>query len=396
MIDWTRSLLPASFNGQVFYVQSGEIEAGHRVNTTPIPNGRHINESFGPAARKFTVEAYLTGDACYTRAAALIAAAEGQHRGLLILPDSGPHPVRLTKATRKFDKDKLGYAVVSLEAVGEPVAAATGLSALALEQQIYGVGALATAATGTFAAGGFALAGQPSMVIEAALEQAAQALGDLTALASAARLDPAGRDALAPKTEAALAALAGFASAPASYGAALAEVAIALGDVADPATLTEIIDALGPPAEPPAALVLQGAALVIAGNGAAGVALAAAMRALALGEALARRSFRDRPEAVAARMIAAAVFDDALARLGRSALDLAGRLSAMRGLVAERISRVEADLAPVVRVAAPLRLPSLVWAWRLYGAPARADELARRAGVAHPGFMPESFEALAA
>jgi prophage DNA circulation protein len=90
-----------------------------------------------------------------------------------------------------------------------------------------------------------------------------------------------------------------------------------------------------------------------------------------------------------------AIFDDALARIGRAGIDLLDQLAAMAGIVAELAQRQEADLAPLITVSASRPLPALVWAWALYGDPSRADDLRRRAGAIHPGFLPERFEALA-
>lgn len=396
MTDWTRLLLPASFNGIGFHVEGSDVEAGHRVATTTIPNGTHINESFGPNARKFEVEAYLIGISCRQTAEALLSAAESRHRGMLVLPDSGARMVRLTKAKRSFAKDKLGYVAVSLEAVAEPASAGVRLSANALEAQIYGIAGLASAALGLFASLSFRLVGMPSTVLDEALTAAAQSLGDLTALRDSVRLDPAARDAVAPAFTAATMALADLAADPAGYGAALGAAAVALADAADPSVLTETLLALGPPADVAATPVSQGSAVIVAENASHGITLLAAARALALGEALARRSYRDRAEAVTARAVATAIFDDALARIGRPGLDLARELSAMKGVIAELTARREADIAPLITVSAGRPLPSLVWAHALYADPLRAEEIARRAGAFNPSWMPERFEALAA
>lgn len=391
-----RSLGRASFNGIPFHVDNSEIEAGHRVSTTTVPNGTHINESFGPAARKFEVEAYLTGATSLALAEALRTAAEQQHLGVLSLPDRPASYVRLTKAKSKFEKDKLGYITVSLEAVAEPTTAGSRLSANALEAQIYGLTASVAVAIGAYAAASLRLSGQAATVQEAGFESGADALGDLVALSSQLRLDPAGLDALAPLVSAATTALADIVADPAAFGLALANVAIGIGDVADPVVLAQTLDQLGPPADASAPAVSQGTALVIAANATVAVALQAATRALALGEAMARRSYRDRPEAVAARGLAISVFDDALARIGRGGLDLLDQLSAMSGVVAELVQRRESDLAPLITVSANRPLPALVYAWALYADPARAPEIAQRAGADHQGFMPERFDALAA
>lgn len=396
MTDWTQRLLPASFNGIAFHVESADVEAGHRVTTTTIPNGGHILESFGPQARKFEIEAYFTGLNAPATAASLVAAAETRHAGVLVLPDSGAQAVRLTKARRSFEKDKLGYVAVSLEAVAEPSTLRAGLSVAALENRVYALALAAVPAVAAFLADGLQIIGRSSVVQEAAIEAAADSLGDLFALREAVRLSPPGLAAVEPSFTAAALALPGLATDPAAFGTAMAQAAIALGDAADPETLAETIVSFGQPAPPAPPAVTQGSAVTVAENAAIATGLTAVARAIALGESQARRSYPDRATAVAARQITTAVFDDALGRLGRAGLDLAAQLANLSGVLAELVTVRAADLAPVITVQAPARLPSLWWAWRLYADPQRAAELAGRAGVFHPGFMPERFEALAA
>lgn len=397
MTDWTKRLRRASFSGQVFYVDSHSVEGGHRVATTPIPNALWVNESFGPAARKFEVEVYFTGLACYARADALVRMAEDRHLGTLILPDSKPETVRLTKAKREFSKDKLGFAAVSLEAVADPPKQGGGLSANVLSIQILGVGGLAglvSVALGGFVSAAFAIVGQVMTVVEAAFDAVAGVVGDLVGLADAVGLGPLAQAAFDLAIGEAFEALQDFASDPVTFAVKLGEAAIVLGDNADPARLAQVIIAAGRPADAAPPYVSQGTAVTIAANANHAVTMTAVVRALALGEALARREFIDRPEAVEARAVMTAVFDDALARIGGEGIDLARELSAMQGTLAELIKRREADIAPLIEVALPAPLPSLVWAWRLYEDPTRADEIARRAGAPSPAFMPERFTAL--
>jgi len=70
-------------------------------------------------------------------------------------------------------------------------------------------------------------------------------------------------------------------------------------------------------------------------------------------------------------------------------------LDELRGRVAEHLSRLVTDLAPVLIVGAAQSMPSLWWANRLYGDAFRAAELVRRNRVKHASFMPVEFEALA-
>lgn len=53
------------------------------------------------------------------------------------------------------------------------------------------------------------------------------------------------------------------------------------------------------------------------------------------------------------------------------------------------------DLRPVVFARLPRSLPAYVVAWRLYGDLDRLDDLAGRNQLKHPGYMPETVEAIA-
>jgi prophage DNA circulation protein len=395
MTDWTKRLRRASFAGQAFYVDDHSDESGQRVNTTPIPNALWVNESFGPAPRKFEVSAYLTGDFAYARAEALGRMAENKHLGSLILPDMpGPVTVRLTKARREFRRDKLGYSALAIEAVADPPKQNTGLSANILQLNIFSVGGLIGAALGGFVSAAFAIAGQVATVVEAALGAVAGVVGDLVGLAGAVGLAPLAQAAFDAAIGTAFNAVLGFATNPVAFALGVAEAAIVLGDQADPARLAQAIVAAGRPADPPPPYVSQGSAVTIAENAGHALTMTAVIRALALGEAMARREYADRPEAIEARAVMSAVFDDALARIGPEGIDLARELGTMQGMLSELVRRQETDIAPLIEVALPAPLPSLVWAYRLYGDPSRADEVARRAGVPNPAFLPERFTAL--
>jgi hypothetical protein len=395
MVFDLRRLRRASFNGIGFHVDTAEPEAGHRVASPTIPNGAWLNESFGPNPRKFEIEAYLVGDTAEAVSGLLLDAAESRHRGLLVLPVWGSRLVRLTKARAGFAKDKLGCLTISLEAVAEPDLAPGRLSPNALIANLFAAAGPVADALADFAMAGLQLVGFPVTVLEAAIEAGADILGDMTAIADLLRLSPEARAPVSVALDGATLALADLPADPAGFGRAVAAVAVAIGDAADPDLLAGVLADLGPPPDAPAAQVSRGTAVTIAENAAVAVAITATARALALGEAQARRTYADRPEAVAARSEAMAVFDDALARIGRAGLELLDSLSAMAGIVAELAQRQEADLAPLITVSANRPLPALVWAWSLYGDPGRADDLVRRSGAVHPGFLPERFEALA-
>ncbi|UNJ22056.1 DNA circularization protein [Microcystis phage vB_MweS-yong2] len=395
-MDWTAALLPASFNGQAFFVERAKVEAGHRVAKTYIPNGGYILESFGPTARAFEVEAYLTGPFCLARAAALVASAERSHRGVMVLPDSGPATVRLIKARRAFDKDKLGFVAVELEAVAERADLAAGLSIGALASAVFGAVGGLVGLVSSYAAAAIRLVGLAAPVVEAAILAGVRIWGDLVAIRDALRLPAEALAAVGPAFDAVEAASGSLASEPAVFYGALVEAAIALGDAGDPATVLATIVSLGQPPEPPVPAVSSGTAVAIARNDGEALAVQATMRAAIVVEALARAEFRDRPEAVAARLAMVAIVDDAARRLGPAGVELAAALRALRGLAGELITRRAAGIAPLINVSAGRPLPALWWAWTLYADPLRADELRARVRAPHPAALPVSFEALSA
>ncbi len=68
----------------------------------------------------------------------------------------------------------------------------------------------------------------------------------------------------------------------------------------------------------------------------------------------------------------------------------------IRAAVVADLSARSASLPELITARVPGNLPSLVLAYRLYGDATREPGLVARANVSHPGFMPASFEALAA
>lgn len=133
-----------------------------------------------------------------------------------------------------------------------------------------------------------------------------------------------------------------------------------------------------------------------ASNAAAAAQIVRLAALSALTDAVLRRSYASRPEGVAARALLSDYYSNEIDRAaGADAADLYVALVEARGTAIEYLSRVIADLAPVVTIEAPIGMPSLYWGYRLYGDPNRAAELVARNGVRHPSFMPATFSALA-
>lgn len=125
MRDWTQ-LLPASYNGVPFHVDSEELTAGRRQAIHMVAGETPpVIEEIGPGATSFSVTAYVTGDLADFRAHVLVAALMAPGPGLLVLPIDGPVMVHVVEdgIRRARSKDRNGYIAIDL---GFIVAGATG------------------------------------------------------------------------------------------------------------------------------------------------------------------------------------------------------------------------------------------------------------------------------
>lgn len=160
--------------------------------------------------------------------------------------------------------------------------------------------------------------------------------------------------------------------------------------------VTAFANAVDATPDAPAAPTLAANRLVDAAN----LQLVARLTRLVLmvpyAEALVRVSYASRQDGITARADCVERFERELgACQGAPDAPVAAVLTGLRDRCVAYLSQTIATLAPVVTVGAPVALPSLFWAWRLYGDPTRAVELVARNGVPHPSFMPTDFEALA-
>ena len=128
-------------------------------------------------------------------------------------------------------------------------------------------------------------------------------------------------------------------------------------------------------------------------------AAAAAVRRAALASvALACADYEPASSTEAAALTArvAGLLDEEMTRAADAGqADSYAALRDLRAAVVADLSARSAALPELVTVTLPGPLPSLAMAYRLYGDATREPAMVARAGVAHPGFMPPRFEALA-
>jgi prophage DNA circulation protein len=418
MTPFAASLSRASLAGRPFHVASDDVEAGRRKAVHTIPNGGHVVEEFGPAPRTYRATAYCGGLDAAAQARSLLDldGVEGPH--LLVLPTISAM-VSLSTVKRAFQKDKLGYVAVDIECVdaGEVSAPGFGGSLLALpsiaalENMVFAAVDDVLSTVADFAVD--LVGGLPAIVgdlSDALVSGALGALADLEIVrdfeaavgvaSDATAADVATFAALADDLADLAAASWSIVADPADWAASAASIVRAVADASDPVgwpTRAAGLVAVTLPSVSLAVSTPRSRAVEAASTIAARIVSVASLATFA--EAAVRRSYGDRPSAVAARATLATTFADVIE-------DLAGLspppLAAIRSLVAVRDRTVVAlrarstTLAPVVTITSSRTRPALAWAWDLYADPTRAAEIAARNRLDHPGFVPETFEALAA
>lgn len=115
---WRDILLPASFNGAPFHVESGGKTSGRRIVVHEFPkNDTPYAEDMGKQATRFQLSAYIIGPYYFIERELLIAACEAEGPGLLIHPSMGAMMVACMGYSVTEDRQKGGMATFSLEFV---------------------------------------------------------------------------------------------------------------------------------------------------------------------------------------------------------------------------------------------------------------------------------------
>lgn len=396
--DWIKTIGQASFKGQPFFVDRVGEDGGRGLVIHKFPNrDQPYIEDLGEEPRTFSVTAYLHGNDADAVASAFTELMASSGPGLLTLPVRTAVVVRAHTVKRADEKDKLGYIAFECQFVREGAAFAL-ISLPALLNVAYGGIDAVAGLIGAALARGVTVNGAPDHVVAAVYDTLAAGAATFDAV----RLSNAVEPAASAKSRDRLAA---FVATAADHGpdlvaltgelvAAARELAEAMpADIAVPAMLG-VADAFAPVAS--SAIYLSPSAQIEARNTVEASRAVRLAALVAFTDAVLRRFYAARTEGVMARANVASRLDDELneaAGADNAALYVA--MQEMRGAVADYLSRMIADLAPVLSVSANRSLPSLFWAWRLYADPLRGSELVARNGVRHPSFMPESFSALA-
>lgn len=113
------ALQPASFRGVKFCVESGDVEAGRRVQVHEYPQrDKPYIEDLGRSTRGFSVVGFVVGDDYMAQANKLLAELERPGAGELIHPWLGALQVTLREPARvRFERGSLGVARFDLQFV---------------------------------------------------------------------------------------------------------------------------------------------------------------------------------------------------------------------------------------------------------------------------------------
>lgn len=409
--DWVGTLRRASFRGARFHTESDDITYGRRIKTHEFPNrDRPFQEDLGEAAITFSVTAYVASDNVLGEKSALVAACRRRGAGTLVLPTEGSMRVVCKSCRRTAEKDRMGYIAFAIEFLE----AGSGVGVIGSVIASISV-RLAAEAAGSAIASAFVSAynviGEAPWVHDAATSQ----VRDWTATVDDARLS-ANMTSEGSAIVAALAA-ATFEGArdiayagggvPAESAATVAPAPRALAEPALASHVINLVSALADGCRTPndalAALdrlISYDYADPTPASGPSATAEArneAAINTLVRGAALvqmaiaiAGATFDDRTAAIRVRARFAEAFGREIAAVKGEA---AGILESVRGQAVAAITEQIIDLRPSITVNGQASLPSLLWAYRLYGDATRQGELARRNRIAHPSFMPAEFEA---
>lgn len=417
MVNWMRTWRRASYRGAEFWVDKDEVSTGRRLVVHQFPHrDTPYIEDMGREAGKVQVTAYVASDNALAESQKLYNACERGGAATLQLPEE-KLKAQCESCQRAWDKDKQGFLAFSLtfwrDGTGPGPFPSAYLQRLAFSAALDvpdTVGAMLARSVSTIERAGYVrdLAAEKVRAIATALDTVRVAL-------------PLAAD-RAPAITRAIQDLYDEAPTLAAIGAAgdrferQSFIALETGSAEVPplaARIGSVVEALRDAATSPAAArvaleplieafdVPTVAASTPSGQIAQqnGVAMDLALGAVAIAQwavAVTEVTYEDRRSAVQARADISERFEVIVGLADAAgAPDVCGTLAEVRDAAVRFISRVMTDLAPVQIYETGTSMPSLWWAWRLYGDAARAGVLAQRNRAIHASFMPREVEAVA-
>lgn len=416
--DWRKTLRTASFRGAFFWVESDGVEGGRRIAIHEFPLAElPYNEDLGQQARRYEVNAYVVGGQASRQAKTFIEACTRRGPATLVLPMFGSIVARCMEISTNRSKDKHGFVAFRVRFVAD------GLSLSALggtphyKTRVRNASKKMPAVVRQAFKNHYKGVGVPDYIIRSALATSQDYLAEWSLIIDSAALrGKTASDLLATVAdlyedlEPLLASgQTGNTYTLTSYRAsgedvdtdpfvdAILEVHDKYAAIAEPSTQIDgfisLIDWSSGDSLPP----IPNTTLSRAREQENQDTLLALFRRSALAQlavAVTEATYPSRRDAVAARMRIATLFNNELEGLRNGEQwEVLEALRELQGLTIEYLSKLIADLAPIIQVEAHNMMPSIYWAYRLYADAERADELSARNHIKHPSFMPTVFEA---
>jgi prophage DNA circulation protein len=399
MVDWPSLLWPVSYRGVPFFIERDTESGGRRIAVHEFwRRDDPFLEDGGASPVRYEVTAYVANDAVTASLAAVMAALRAEGPALLVRPLEGPVLARCVESKRDHERDRMGYVAIQATFVRE--GASVGLVSLgSLANAIFVAGdTLAAAAGALFAT--MNLVGLVNRVADETASVFEDAVAGVEVLRGQAPVDATVSATVRDDLAALYADAGALVTKTGADPTGATRLVTASRDLAEGMAAADAVTLFGAqlddPVVPASFVTMTPTNAAIVENAAVVARVARVANLVAYADSLARATFTSRQEGIAARAIAAERFS-AIQYETTSARDEPVLLAAqdLGGKVADLLSRTITTLAPVVTVSAPLTMPALWWAWRLYADPTRVEEMVARNGVRHPAFMPTRFEALA-
>ncbi|QQQ19667.1 DNA circularization N-terminal domain-containing protein [Brevundimonas vitis] len=389
-MGWRDRLREASFRGVAFLVDSHDHDFGRRVDVHEYAlRATPWVEDLGRAGRRYSLDAYLLGPDYDLARAQLIAALETEGPATLVHPWLGSVTVSCTTSSLRETIRRGGEASFRLDFVeaGENVAPDAGDDTATLARDAAtqaGDEAARTLATG------FDVTGQPGFVVDAAVARVSQAADALDALTAPVRRATAEAGAFLRRAQRLRTTALALARSPGDLAAEM------LGLVREAARLAQT---------PRDALVALSPLMQFAETAVVVAGLTPARRRQARNDGHLVRFVRQAAAAEAVRAVTEIAFtaydeasnardrlSDAIDAIAIDAADAGddaafAALEDLRRAMVRDVAARGGNLARLIAWPVTTDRPLLVIAHQLYGDADRAEELAVRNGIAHPGFL---------
>lgn len=384
---WRDQLRPASFRGIAFSLEEHEASGGRKTvpHEYPLRDDAYV-EDLGRRARSYTLQAFVLDDDYFAARDALIKALEDAGPGKLVHPYLGEKNVQLVNYNFGESVRRgryVGFTLQFMETSQKPV---QPRAVQDLAGRVRSAAESARSAISSAFTTAFTILDQPQFALdslEATLGEAGGFLGDIVApaLSTAESLADLGRRVLAIADEAGA-----LIRDPLSLVAGITGIIDLVTDLGDPQVLSPAFLSLTTfaPATPRAAATTP-TRIQEGLNQDALVALVQQLGGVAAARIAIDASFDSYEDAVATR-------DAILLRLDAQAETaddtLFGTVQELRTQLIKAVPPSDHALARLVSVTPAVTIPSLALSYDLYEDVTHEDDIIRRNGVRHPGFVP--------